>query len=432
MFKVDSLRRAFRFMHGNILVLALTNLLGNFSRAMAFPYASLFILALGGEATQIGFINALAPLAGLLLFPLAGYITDYAGRVKLIVFSGYLSGLFLLFYVLAPSWQMVAFATLLRGIIVLQFPARSAIIADSLAPGDRGRGIATMRTISGTLSIFAPYLAGFIIDTYGPNLGMRFLYAVMTVAYLTSAAIQQRFLVETSPNAGHPVKAADLLGAFREAYSGIPALFRRVPPALTALAGVIVLAFMANAVVSPFWVVYAVEQIGLSSAAWGFVLLVETTLRSLLFIPAGTLVDRWGRTRLLLLALLLGLVIMPLFVFAHTFAAVLLLRIGVAVVQATFIPACVALMADLVPRAVRGRVMAALGQGGVLLGSAGGGTGGPGTGFLITIPLMISSLAGGALYAWHPTYPWFFVLGALALAVLLVILFIRDPETAEI
>ena len=76
--------------------------------------------------------------------------------------------------------------------------------------------------------------------------------------------------------------------------------------------------------------------------------------------------------------------------------------------------------------------MAALGQGGVMIGAAGGGTGGPGTGFLITLPLMIASLAGGYLYAQNPSYPWLFILIASTLATLLTALFIRDPKQAEI
>ena len=46
-------QRCLQFMRGNMLVLTLSNLLGNFSRAMVFPYTSLFILALGGDAAQI-------------------------------------------------------------------------------------------------------------------------------------------------------------------------------------------------------------------------------------------------------------------------------------------------------------------------------------------------------------------------------------------
>ena len=209
-------------------------------------------------------------------------------------------------------------------------------------------------------------------------------------------------------------------------------MLRRLPLSLKALAGVIILSFMANGVASPFWVVYAIEQIGLSSSRWGLILLCETALRILVLIPAGVVVDRWGRTTSLLVALLLSTVTMPLFILAKGFIAVLLIRSAIGVASAITIPACSALMADIAPREIRGQVMAALGQGGVMIGAAGGGTGGPGTGFLITLPLMIASLAGGYLYAQNPIYPWFFVLVASTLATVLTVLFIRDPKQAEI
>jgi len=188
---------------------------------------------------------------------------------------------------------------------------------------------------------------------------------------------------------------------------------------------------MSNAVASPFWVVYAVEETGLSSSAWGLILLIESALKMVLFIPAGILVDRWGRTPSLLAALLVALVSIPSFVFADGFAAVLLIRAVIAVAFVIAIPASSALMADLVPREKRGRVMAALGQGGIMLGAAGGGTGGPGVGFVITIPLMLASLLGGLLYAANPVYPWLFVLLATVLQILLLVFLVRDPKRAE-
>ena len=72
------------------MVFSITDLLGNFSRAMVFPYVSLYILALGGNAAQIGIVNSLAPLAGLIMFPLGGYFADRTNRVKLIVLASYL------------------------------------------------------------------------------------------------------------------------------------------------------------------------------------------------------------------------------------------------------------------------------------------------------------------------------------------------------
>jgi MFS family permease len=189
---------------------------------------------------------------------------------------------------------------------------------------------------------------------------------------------------------------------------------------------------MSNGVASPFDVVFAVNQIGLSPSDWGTILLVESVVRLLFFIPAGLLVDRWGRTNSLLGAMILSLVSIPLFVFVSSYTAVLLIRVSVAVSFAIAIPACTALMADIVPRENRGRVMALVGQGGIMIGPAGGGTGGPAVGFLITIPMMAASLIGGYLYALNPAYPWFFVLAATACMVVITALFIRDPQKAEI
>ena len=432
MFVRQSLHNTFSFMHGNIMVFSMTDLFGNFSRAMVFPYVSLYIWALGGTATQIGFVNSLAPLAGLIVFPIAGHIADHSNRIKLIVLAGYLSSAIILIYILAPSWQVFALAALLQGFLVFQVPARAALIADSLSPGDRGRGIGTMNTISTGLAIFAPFIAGAIIAFFGANTGVRMLYGVMMALYLLSALIHLRFLKDTSPNSGKRLHVSDLPRALRDAYRGVPAMLRRLPRSLKALTGVIILSFMANGVASAFWVIYAVEQIGLSSAAWGLILLIETVLRLLMFIPAGLVVDRWGRTSSLLAALLLSMVAIPSFVFATSFASALLVRLAVAVAFAIAIPACTALMADTVPRNIRGRVMSALGQGGIMLGAAGGGTGGPAMGFVIIIPLMIASLMGGYLYTQNPAYPWFFVLVTTAISVLLTLLFIRDPESAEV
>ena len=432
MLNTSQIRENFKFMNGNILVITITRVLGMFCRSMVFPYASLYILALGGEPAQIGFINSLKPLAGLLMFPIAGYLTDRVGRVKLIALGGYLSGLIILLYVIAPSWQMVALAGLLQGFMVFQFPPSSAMIADSLAPQDRGKGNATMNMLSGALAMFSPYLAGAIIDKHGALAGMRVLYSVMMVTYLIGAALNQRFLKETTRQSQEKFRLSQLPQAFKEAYSGIPALLRQLSPSVRVLTVIIILGFMSNAIASSFWVVYAKEEIGLTAKAWGFILLIETLLRNVLYIPAGMIVDRYGRTKFILASLALSLVTVPLFIVATSSVHVLLIRAAVALANTLFSPACAALMADTVPREMRGRVMAAIGRGTVMIGAASGGTGGPGMGFLITIPVMLGALAGGYLYSANPIFPWLFVAGATALSVLLSARFLRDPERAHV
>ena len=431
--RIASIRRTLSLLSGNILILSITDLLGNFSRRLVFPYVSLYILALGGNATEIGYVTALAPLAGLVMFPLGGYIADHANRVRLIVLANVVMSVLVLMRAIAPSWEFIAVASLLQGSVAIQFPARSALIADSLSPKDRGKGIAMMNTIATTLAIFAPYLAGIIVDQYGPDFGVRILYIIMLTTSITVTLIHARFLKEPpSKTNTTDFRISELSQTLKEAYSGVPAMLKQFPPALIALAGVIILTFIANGISSPFWVVYATQEIQISSSTWGFILLLETVVKTLLFIPAGVVADRWGRTTSLTVALVLAMVATPAFAFVTTFVGVLLIRVVLAISFALAIPACSALMADLVPRQIRGRVMSAIGQGSIQIAPAGGGTGGPAVGFLITVPLMLSSLASGYLYTLSPTYPWFVVMGAMMIAVSLTLIFIRDPQKAEI
>jgi MFS family permease len=370
-------------------------------------------------------------LAGLVMLPVAGHITDHTDRVRLLALAGFLSSVFLVPMVLAPNWQVVAVATLLFGSVVFQFPAYASLVADSLSPADRGRGIGAMNTISSSLAIVAPYIAGVIVERFSANLGVRILYAVMLVTYVCSSLIQLRFLREGSSTPREPLRLSAVTRALGQAYQVIPALVRQMSPALRALASVVLLSFLANGVTGAFWVVYATNQIGLSATEWGLILLVEAVVRLVAFLPGGLLVDRWGRRNPLLVALAISSVTVPLFVVVKSFAAILLLRAAIAVTSGLAVPACMALMADLIPRSLRGQIMAAIGQGGIMIGMAGG-VGGPALGYLFIPPVMIASLAGGYLYALHPAYPWLFALVATLLALIVTILFVQESKKAEI
>jgi len=124
------LRGRFEFMNKNLRILALRQSVGMFFRRMVMPYSSLFILAVGGDSSQVGVINSLRPLAGLVMFPISGFLTDRAGRVKLIAFSGYFSALMMMLYVFAPSWEWIALGALLQGFYKRQIFFRLEQIMD--------------------------------------------------------------------------------------------------------------------------------------------------------------------------------------------------------------------------------------------------------------------------------------------------------------
>ncbi|MBD03537.1 MAG: hypothetical protein CME24_04230 [Gemmatimonadetes bacterium] len=423
--------QTFGFVRGNILVLTISGSLGMFSRSMVFPYVPLYVLSLGGDPEQVGIVYALGPLGGLLMFPIAGYLADHMNRPRLIALAGYFSAVMLLINAVAPTWEWVAAARLLQGLAVFHFPASSAIIADSLPPEHRGRGMATMAAMAGTVALFAPYLAGTTLDAWGVERGMRILYVAMAAAYAGGATINLLFLKETRQVSPDRVRMDNLAQTFRGVYADIVPMLRGFSPALKAMSVIVTLCFVCNGLAGPFWVVYVTTEVGLSSSQWGLILLVEAGLRNLSTIPAGFLVDHFGRRRFILMVLLFSWVI-PLLLLAGFFAQVLVLRCVIGIISAFFSPAMGALMADIVPSENRGRVMAAIGRGTVMVGGATGGIGGPGVGFLTTLPLIIGSACGGILYAISPSIPFLFVLGAMVVAFALAVGFLHEPKNAEL
>ena len=156
---------------------------------MVHPYASLYILALGGNTAQIGLINSLIPLMGLVILPIAGYLAGRTNRVRLIILSNTMLIINVLIMAFAPTWQVYAVATALMGLAAFQFPARSSLVADSMQPGQRGKGFATLNTISNSLAIVAPFIAGTVITIYGDLRGMRLLLICMAALYGTATLI---------------------------------------------------------------------------------------------------------------------------------------------------------------------------------------------------------------------------------------------------
>ncbi len=396
------------------------------------PYRSLYVLALGGTAASVGLVNSLIPLASLLIFPVAGFMADQSGRVKLIAIAGYLSALTYLFYIFANNWIMLAMGAFIMGTLVFHFPAQSALMADSLSPRQRGIGFATASAIPGAVAVIAPYLGGYLIDSMGVDPAMRYLYTLLLASYVISATIQLKFLKDSVEKPRLSLGFSNIKMIIVESYRNVAVIIRWMPMGLRALALVIALSFTANAIAGPFWVVYGTSIIGLSASEWGLLTLVFSAFRIALEIPAGAAVDRFGKRKAIITSIVITIPTTLYFAHARGFLEVLTILVLLSVANAFLLPACEALMADIVPREMRGRAMAILGRGALMINPGGGGGGGPGMGFVFAIPVVLGSITGGYIYSLNPTYPWILQFIALLGSLIVSLALLRKPEKAEI
>jgi len=147
-------------MRGNILVLTVSRILWSMSSSIVWPFVSLYIIELGGNAPTIGKITALANVAGMLFFPLGGYLADKSGRAKLVGYSTLLFAGSLSVFAMAKSWQWIAAAMTIQSLVLFYMPALNAIMADSIPPGARGKILSLTISIPEAVRIFSPFIGG--------------------------------------------------------------------------------------------------------------------------------------------------------------------------------------------------------------------------------------------------------------------------------
>ena len=416
----------FSYMKGNVLILTLTRMLLFFSGRLVGPYFSLYVLSLGGTAPVIGFSASLASLATVFVYPVAGYLADRRGRVKIIAAAYYVRTVENVFYFLANTWPVLAIGKFTRGLADFQAPAMGAIMADSLPPKKRGVGFASMNALPQATAILAPYLAGYIITKYDITQGIRYLCVVAAVGCILVATIRLKFLTETIKESSGEIPLRNIGLLLKTSYKNTWEAIKWMPKNLMALAFVMTVTLFVGAMAGPFWVVYAVKEIQLTYLDWGFILFLVGLLSTALAIPAGAVVDRFGKRKVIIVALAISILPVFFFTYCTNFVQTLAVLALVTAVSMFLTPACQALVADIVPKEMRGRIGAAFGRGSigirVTVVTAG---------FVPSIGSMLGFLSGGFIYSFNAAYPWLFLSITLFLGLVITILFVKEPEKVE-
>lgn len=391
-------------MRGNLLIFTIGDVLRQFSMFITFPYFSLYVVALGGSMVDIGIVNSLRPLTGLFLYPIAGYISDRFSKVKIIWYSGVLSAVLWSFFIFAPDWRWVAVGNFLLGLLTFYFPASNALMASSIPEDKRALGYSLWMAIPRAAGIFSPLAGGYLIELWGVEPAMKFLYILTGVVAFGIALMNRRFLSE--PEVRQSTTTRSLWGVLKKSYGDMFETMKWLPTNLRAFGLMLVLGFLLNNMVSSYWVIYTTQTLGLSEVQWGLVLLISAVFNTVLLVPAGMLVDNLGSKKVLTGSLLLGSIPMLLFRYADSMLYITVLMVIATIANSFLMSGAPSYMTHSVPPERRGRVMSALGQGMLFINTRGGGGGGPGMGTLLTIPSIIGSLLGGVIYGIDPNLLW--------------------------
>ncbi len=268
---------------------------------MIFPYLSIYIVALGATATQLGAINSAGMVAAAVLGPSTGWLIDRIGTKRV-----YLAGIGMLMvsyltYSLAQNWLMAMLAMVGYWLgYSTSVLGCATVCGNCLASRDRATGMMICETAAaGLLGMAGPLIGAWLVASSGGVGidGIRPLFLVATVSTLGTFAL---VLTQLSDRRWANVRGTPK-GMFRDLH--------QVLREGRYLKRWIVLSSVGQlplAMVFPFSQVYAHEVKGADAYVLG-AMVTACAVTSILFaIPLGRLADRAGRKRVLYMA-------MPLF-----------------------------------------------------------------------------------------------------------------------
>ena len=405
----ESISREFGFLRGNLLVLISSYVIFGFTSSLFTPFRSLYIRELGASPLVLGLISSLGSVVLALIRLPGAYIADRYGRRGIIVLFTFGAALSYGFYVVAPDWRLIAVAVVVSSLSHIYQPALEAIEADSMPPERRGMGYLLVWWLPGAPGLFAPAISGYLVERYGLVPGMRMVYAVVFVSALTIALIRWRYLEETMEGSVS-LGPRELGSAFVEAAGSIREAWVEMGRDIWFLAAVLLLFSFENPLYSLYYSLFAVDVVGVSAMEWGMVSIIGTAAISLVGIPAGRLMDRIGRRRSMLLAYVFSMPALIAFTMIRGFTQMVVVNISFMMCNSLLFPSVMALQADMVPRERRGRVMGLMGT-------------------LRSLAMVPAGVVFGLLYEVNRAYPYYVGVLVELVTVLVIVFFVKEPES---
>ena len=407
----------------NLIVLTLSNVLWMFSIVLAEAYLSLYILSQGGTVATVGLIGSIAFFAGIPLYPVGGYISDYKGRVKLIGLMTYFYTSACLIYAFANSWVTIAIGAFLQNSVLFYYPSLFAIQIESVPRKRRGTGFAIITAIPRACGIAAPFVAGYVISIYGVASGVRLLYSFTFIVGIFVASLRLFGLKETMTEMKHSAPIHNVPMLLRESYKSFWDALKKMPSSLKSYTLVYILIIFFATAAEPYYILYFSQIIHLTPYHWGQLAFISSLIGFVMAIPVGRLTDLYGSRKTALAAVAAALPSF-LFIFCDSYLEVLLFVIYLSTANTFMISAFSVLIADLIPPDKRGTILSALGSKSISITFQGANP--LGGGVLTFAAGMFSIPLGAYLYNINPAGPFLLLSAGLVLCLILINKFIRE------
>jgi MFS family permease len=333
-----------RWLTRGVLGLGLGSLFSDWGHETATAILPAFLASLGAPPVALGIIEGVSDGIASFAKLAGGWIADRPNLRKPAGIIGYLIiGLSTFAYALANSWPAILFTRALGWVGRASSPSRSALLADSVAPGQHGRAFGFERTLDTVGAVLGPLCATAL-------LGLFSLRAILRWTLLPGLAAAAAFAFLVPPGKADTTRRAP---SFISSFNQLPKTFWHY------LAGVFahgvgdfaptLLILRAGQILTPRF-----SFTRASTIAVGLYTLFNIVNAAATY-PAGALADRMSKRGILAVGYLFGVLAFAGFIFEPPTIPMLALLFGLAGIHDAVQQSVEkSLAAELLPTTIRG------------------------------------------------------------------------------
>ena len=255
---------------------------------MAERFLPIYLMALGGGALSIGFLNGLDNLlSALYSFP-GGYLSDRLGTKRALLVFNIIAMCGFLVVILIPAWQAVLVgAVFFLSWTAISLPATMSLVAKVLPTNKRTMGVSMHSLVRRIPMALGPVLGGLFIGFWGERNGVRLAFVAALLLSIVAAALQQ-FLIEDDP------PELSSRGPSPRPEKNPMRLFRQMSPSLKRLLISDILIRFCEQIPYAFVVVWCMKTIAapVTALQFGILTSIEMITALLIYVPVAYFADR--------------------------------------------------------------------------------------------------------------------------------------------
>jgi MFS family permease len=255
---------------------------------MAERFLPIYLLALGGGALSIGFLNGMDNLlSALYSFP-GGYLSDRFGTKRALLIFNIVAMCGFLIVIIFPAWEAVLLgAVLFISWSAISLPATMSLIAKVLPMTKRTMGVSMHSLVRRIPMALGPVLGGLCIGIWGERDGVRAAFVAAFLLSFLAIVLQQKLIEEELPR--QPGEKCSYLPERNPLK-----LYRLMAPNLRRLLVADILVRYCEQIPYAFVVVWCMKTISspISALQFGVLTCIEMATAVLVYVPVAYLADR--------------------------------------------------------------------------------------------------------------------------------------------